>query len=97
MGVIAWIILGLLVGTAARMLLPGRASYGLAITALVGVAGALLGSVLAALSHVSDTHGFFDLATWITAVTGAVVLLFAYHLITGRRSGQPPARRPSRN
>jgi uncharacterized membrane protein YeaQ/YmgE (transglycosylase-associated protein family) len=93
MGVIAWIILGLLVGTAARMVVPGRAPHGLAITALIGVAGALLGGLLATLFGVSDTYGFFDLVTWITAITGAVVLLFAYHLITGRRSGQPPARR----
>jgi uncharacterized membrane protein YeaQ/YmgE (transglycosylase-associated protein family) len=96
MGVIAWIILGLLVGTAARMLVPGRAPHGLAITALIGVAGALLGGLLAALFRVSDTYGFFNLATWISAITGAVVLLFAYQVISGRRSGQPPVRRAGR-
>ncbi|MEV0407314.1 GlsB/YeaQ/YmgE family stress response membrane protein [Actinoallomurus sp. NPDC050550] len=94
MGIIAWIILGLVAGMVARMLVPGRDRNGLVITTLIGIAGALLGGFLATrLFHVAGTRGFFDLSTWITAIVGAAVLLLAYHLVTGQSSGRRFGRR----
>ncbi|TDE36485.1 GlsB/YeaQ/YmgE family stress response membrane protein [Actinomadura sp. 6K520] len=102
MGIIAWIILGLIAGAIAKALVPGRDPQGLIITTLIGVAGALLGGFLATrLFDVDGVQGFFDLSTWITAIAGAAVLLVAYHLVTsrggrggGRGNGRGSGRRP---
>ena len=54
---------------------------------MIGIAGALLGGWVATkLFHIHSLQGFFNLSTWITAIVGAAVLLFAYHLLTGRSS-----------
>jgi len=85
MGVIAWIVLGII----AEHLIGSRESHGLFITCLIGIAGALLGGWLATkLFHIHSVQGFFNLSTWITAIAGSAVLLGAEHLVTGggRRS-----------
>jgi uncharacterized membrane protein YeaQ/YmgE (transglycosylase-associated protein family) len=87
MGIIAWIILGLVAGMVAKKLIPGRDAQGLIITTLIGIAGALLGGFVATnVFHVNGTQGFFNLSTWISAIAGAAVLLLGYHLVTGRNS-----------
>jgi uncharacterized membrane protein YeaQ/YmgE (transglycosylase-associated protein family) len=87
MGIIAWIVLGLVAGLIANMLIPGRRQQGLIITCLIGVAGALLGGWLATkIFHIHSLQGFFNLSTWITAIVGAAILLLAYHLITSQTS-----------
>ena len=96
MGIIAWIVLGLVAGLLANMLIPGKRSQGLILTCLIGVAGALGGGWVATeLFHVHTLHGFFNLSTWLTAIVGAAVLLLAFHLLTmrgstgrGRRTGR---------
>lgn len=89
MGIIAWIILGLVAGAIAKALVPGRDPQGLIVTTLIGVAGALLGGFLATqLFNVDGVQGFFNLSTWITAIAGSAVLLLAYHLITSRGGGR---------
>ena len=94
MGIIAWIILGLVAGLVARALVPGKDPQGLIITFVLGVAGALLGGFVATqLFHVSGIQGFFNLSTWVCAIVGAAVLLLAYNLFTGRRSGRGVGRR----
>jgi uncharacterized membrane protein YeaQ/YmgE (transglycosylase-associated protein family) len=96
MGIIAWIILGLVAGLLANALVPGRRSEGLILTCVIGIVGALLGGWVATkLFHIHSLHGFFNLSTWITAIVGAAVLLLVYHLITGRssrRSGRSSGR-----
>jgi uncharacterized membrane protein YeaQ/YmgE (transglycosylase-associated protein family) len=94
MGIIAWIVLGLAAGLIANMLIPGKRSQGLILTCVLGIAGALLGGWAATkLFHLHHAlNGFFNLSTWLTAIAGSVVLLLAYHLVTGqsgrsRRSG----------
>ena len=89
MGIIAWIILGLVAGLLANVLVPGRRSEGLILTCVIGIVGALLGGWVATkLFHIHSLHGFFNLSTWITAIVGAAVLLLVYHLITGRSSSR---------
>ena len=86
MGIIAFIILGLLAGAIAKALLPGDDPGGFIVTAIIGIAGALLGGFLAA--ALFDAHPldeFFDISTWLTAIVGANVLLLLYRLATGRR------------
>jgi uncharacterized membrane protein YeaQ/YmgE (transglycosylase-associated protein family) len=91
MGIIAWIILGLVAGLLANMLIPGKRSQGLILTCLIGIAGALGGGWVASrLFHVHTLHGFFNLSTWLTAIAGSAVLLLVFHLLTrnSSRSGR---------
>jgi uncharacterized membrane protein YeaQ/YmgE (transglycosylase-associated protein family) len=76
MGIIAWIVLGLLAGTIARALIPGRTEPGGCIgTTAVGVLGALLGGFIASALDIGEIDEFFDLGTWLIAIGGSVILL----------------------
>lgn len=87
MGIIAFIILGLLAGLIAKALLPGEDPGGIIVTTLIGVAGALLGGFLAgALFDTDPLDEFFDVSTWLTAIAGAVVLLAIYRAVAGNGS-----------
>jgi len=93
MGIIAWIVLGLVAGLLANMLIPGKRSQGLIFTCLIGVVGALGGGWVATqLFHVHALQGFFNLSTWLTAIAGSAVLLVAYRAIEGQ-SGHRMLRR----
>ncbi|MER6475854.1 GlsB/YeaQ/YmgE family stress response membrane protein [Streptomyces filamentosus] len=86
MGIIAWIIIGLLAGAIAKALMPGRDPGGIIITMLIGVAGGLLGGWLGkVIFGVDSIDGFFDLSTWIAAVIGSMILLALYRLVAGGR------------
>lgn len=94
MGVIAWIVLGLVVGLIAEKIM--RSSHGPVVTTLIGVAGALLGGWVASrVFHVANLQGFFNVSTWITALCGAVALLAVVDLMTGQRRGVGSSRRRS--
>lgn len=67
------------------MLIPGRRSQGLILTCVFGVAGALGGGWAASrVLHLHTLNGFFNLSTWLTAISGSAVLLLVYHLATGQ-------------
>jgi uncharacterized membrane protein YeaQ/YmgE (transglycosylase-associated protein family) len=86
-GILAFIILGLLAGFIAKALLPGDDPGGFIVTAILGVAGALLGGFLAA--ALFDAHPldeFFDISTWLTAIAGSALLLIAYRLLVDRNT-----------
>jgi uncharacterized membrane protein YeaQ/YmgE (transglycosylase-associated protein family) len=98
MGIIAWIVLGLVAGLLANMLIPGRRSQGLILTCVIGIVGALAGGWIATrVFHVHTLHGFFNLSTWLTAIVGAAVLLLIFHLISARSGGSSRSRRSSRS
>jgi uncharacterized membrane protein YeaQ/YmgE (transglycosylase-associated protein family) len=85
-GIIAFIILGLLAGAIAKALLPGDDPGGFIVTAIIGIVGALLGGFLAA--ALFDAHPldeFFDISTWVTAIIGSIILLLIYRAVTGNR------------
>jgi uncharacterized membrane protein YeaQ/YmgE (transglycosylase-associated protein family) len=85
MGIIGWILLGLLAGIIAKALLPGDDPGGIIVTTLIGIAGALLGGLIARALDLGDPiDEFFDLSTWIAAIIGAIVLLLIYRLVVGR-------------
>ncbi len=84
MGIIAWIVLGLIAGLIASKLTGGR-SQGLILTCVIGIVGALAGGWVATkLYHIHSLQGFFNLSTWLTAIVGAAVLLLIYHLVSDR-------------
>ncbi len=85
MGIIAFIILGLLAGVIAKAVLPGDDPGGIIVTTLIGIAGAIIGGFLAAaLFGAHPLDEFFDISTWLTAIIGAIVLLLIYRLVIGR-------------
>ena len=85
MGIIGWIILGLLAGAIAKAILPGDDPGGIIVTMIIGIVGALLGGFLAQVLFGNDTvDEFFDISTWLTAIIGAIILLVLYRLVTGR-------------
>ncbi|MEV4560056.1 GlsB/YeaQ/YmgE family stress response membrane protein [Kitasatospora sp. NPDC049285] len=85
MGIVSWIILGLLAGAIAKLLLPGKDPGGIIVTTLIGIAGSFLGGWLSTkFLHRSINVHFFDLPTWIAAIAGALVLLIAYRIVFGR-------------
>src|ERR1035437_7476307 len=98
MGIIAWIVLGLVAGLLANMLIPGRRSQGLILTCVIGIVGALAGGWVATrLFHVHTLHGFFNLSTWLTAIAGAAVLLLIFHLLSERSRGSRRSTRSRRS
>jgi uncharacterized membrane protein YeaQ/YmgE (transglycosylase-associated protein family) len=88
-GIIGWIILGLLAGAIAKALLPGDDPGGILVTMLIGIAGALVGGFIASALDVGDLGDFFDLGTWIIAILGSLLLLVAYRAVAGRRATGP--------
>jgi uncharacterized membrane protein YeaQ/YmgE (transglycosylase-associated protein family) len=85
MGILAWIILGLVAGLVAKTILPGADPGGLIVTTLLGVAGALLGGFLARALDLGDIRDFWDLETWLIAIGGAILVLVAWRAVTGGR------------
>ena len=93
MGIVAFIILGLIAGAIAKALMPGDDPGGWIITTIIGIAGALLGGFLAAAifgAHPLDE--FFDISTWLTAIIGSIILLALYRVVVNRRGGHPLVR-----
>jgi uncharacterized membrane protein YeaQ/YmgE (transglycosylase-associated protein family) len=84
-GILAFLILGLLAGAIAKALLPGDDPGGIIVTMVIGVVGALLGGFLAGLLfNARPLDEFFDISTWLTAIVGSVVLLVIYRAVAGR-------------
>ncbi|WP_225849277.1 GlsB/YeaQ/YmgE family stress response membrane protein [Streptomyces sp. HPF1205] len=84
MGIVGWIVLGLLAGAIAKILLPGRDPGGLVGTTLIGVAGAFLGGWISnRFLHHPVAHHFYDPKTWLAAIGGALVLLIGYRIFFG--------------
>ena len=84
MGVISWIILGLLAGAIARAIIPGETEPGGCIgTTAVGILGALIGGFIATALDIGRIEDFFDLGTWLIAIGGSVLLLLIINAIAG--------------
>lgn len=84
MGILAWIVFGLIVGLLARALLPGRQKLSIVMTILLGVAGAFAGGLIATLLT-DRTFTDFDPAGFIGSVLGAILLLVLVGWASRRR------------
>jgi uncharacterized membrane protein YeaQ/YmgE (transglycosylase-associated protein family) len=81
-GVIGWIIFGLIVGALAKLLMPGRDPGGIIVTMALGIAGAVLGGFL---GRTLGWYGPNDGAGFLMSLIGAVLLLWIYRMLVGRR------------
>lgn len=82
MGILSWILFGLVVGVIAKLLMPGRDPGGFIITILLGIAGALVGG------FAGRAMGFYDAnegAGWLMSILGAIILLALYRMMVRRR------------
>ena len=82
MGIISWIVFGLIAGVIAKLIMPGKDPGGLIITSLIGIAGGVIGGGISTWLRYGDVEGF-DLGSLATAVGGALLLLFGYRKIRG--------------
>jgi uncharacterized membrane protein YeaQ/YmgE (transglycosylase-associated protein family) len=88
-GIIGWIILGLLAGVIAKLILPGDQPGGFIVTTIVGVIGAVLAGFIAqAIGFGDPIDEFFDISTWVAAIIGAIVLLLIWQWVAGRSGGR---------
>jgi len=76
-GVLGWIVFGLIVGIVAKLLMPGRDPGGFIITILLGICGALLGGWI---GRALGWYGPNDSAGFLMSVVGAIILLAIYHV-----------------
>ncbi|OMH31165.1 GlsB/YeaQ/YmgE family stress response membrane protein [Tersicoccus sp. Bi-70] len=85
MGIIAWIVLGLIAGAIAKAILPGRQGGGWIATLILGIIGALLGGWIAsAIFGINVNQEFFSIGTWIFAIIGGVIVAAIWQFIQGR-------------
>lgn len=83
MGILSWIVLGLVVGILAKWIMPGPDSSGVVMTIVLGVAGAFVGGFLATRLGLGSVNGF-NLGSLAIATAGALLLLFANRKLRGR-------------
>jgi uncharacterized membrane protein YeaQ/YmgE (transglycosylase-associated protein family) len=83
MHLILFLLFGLVVGVVARMIVPGRQPGGWIMSIGIGIAGSFLGGFLGGLLGM---YGDGQAAGFVMSVVGAVVLLFSYHALSGRRA-----------
>ena len=86
MGIIGFLIFGLIVGLIARAIFPGRQAMGWLMTAVLGMIGSLVGGMIGqALFGGGVRAGGFSPGGWISSIIGALLVLWAYLAVTGRR------------
>jgi len=80
MGIISWIVLGLIAGILAKLMMPGKDGGGFIVTVLLGIAGAFVGGWAGSFFGLGTTGGF-SLGSIVTATVGALLLLIIYRQI----------------
>jgi uncharacterized membrane protein YeaQ/YmgE (transglycosylase-associated protein family) len=86
MGIIAWIVFGLIAGALAKFIMPGEQGGGIIVTVLLGIVGAVVGGFIGThLLGFGDVSGF-DLRSMAISVGGALLVLAVYAVVMRRRS-----------
>lgn len=83
MGIIAWIIFGLIAGAVAKLIMPGDDPGGIIVTIIIGVLGAVVGGFIATALGFGAISGF-NLGSFLIAVLGAILLLGIYRMVKSR-------------
>ncbi|MEX1026797.1 MAG: GlsB/YeaQ/YmgE family stress response membrane protein [Candidatus Paceibacterota bacterium] len=84
MGILSWIVLGLIAGAIAKLLMPGEDPGGCILTVVLGIVGALLGGFIGTALGFGTVTGF-DVRSLVIAIGGALILLIGYRLVASRR------------
>ncbi|RMH71311.1 MAG: GlsB/YeaQ/YmgE family stress response membrane protein [Gemmatimonadetes bacterium] len=77
MGLISWIVFGLIAGALAKWIMPGKDPGGIFITIGIGIVGAIIGGFIGSFLGLGGVTGF-NLKSFFIAVGGALILLYAY-------------------
>ena len=85
MGIIGWVVFGLIVGAVARFVMPGRQNMGLFKTILLGVAGSFAGGVVSAIIFGGIDAGVRP-SGWIMSIVGAILVVFLYSRLSKDKS-----------
>ncbi|HED2610424.1 TPA: GlsB/YeaQ/YmgE family stress response membrane protein [Citrobacter koseri] len=81
MGIIAWIIFGLIAGVIAKLIMPGRDGGSFILTCILGIVGAVVGGWLATMFGIGGSISGFNLHSFLVAVVGAIVVLGVFRLL----------------
>ena len=85
MGILLWVVFGLIVGVIAKFLMPGKVQGGILVTIALGIVGALVGGFIGTQLGIGDITGF-NLQSALLAVGGGVLVLFVFGLLTRARA-----------
>ena len=80
MGILSWIIMGLIVGVLAKFFMPGRDPGGIVVTILLGIGGAFVGGYLGSILGLGTVTGF-NMGSLLLAIGGAILLLIVYRML----------------
>jgi uncharacterized membrane protein YeaQ/YmgE (transglycosylase-associated protein family) len=80
MGILSWVVLGLIAGALAKWIMPGKDGGGLIMTMLLGIAGAVVGGYVGSFLGIGSASGL-SLSNILTATAGAFLILFVYRLV----------------
>jgi uncharacterized membrane protein YeaQ/YmgE (transglycosylase-associated protein family) len=83
MGILGWIVFGLVAGILAKLVMPGRDPGGFVVTILLGIAGAFLGGFI---GRAMGFYGEGETAGMLMSILGAILLLAIYRVAVGRRT-----------
>ena len=79
-GILSWIIMGLIVGVLAKFIMPGKDPGGIIVTILIGIAGAFVGGYIGTFLGLGAVTGF-NIGSLLLATGGGVILLALYRVI----------------
>lgn len=82
MGIIGWMLFGLIVGALAKLVMPGKDPGGVIVTSLIGIVGAMIGGFI---GRTLNLYGPNEPAGFFMAFLGAIILLWLYRMVTARR------------
>jgi uncharacterized membrane protein YeaQ/YmgE (transglycosylase-associated protein family) len=83
MGILSWIVFGLIAGALAKLFMPGKDPGGFFVTVIIGIAGAIIGGFIGTQLGFGGISGF-DVRSFLVAIAGAMLLLLGYRLIKRR-------------
>jgi len=87
-GILSWIIVGLIAGVLAKWIMPGRDPGGFIVTILIGIVGAVVGGFLVGLVVGGDLISGINVTTIVVATLGAIILLAVYRWFAGRSASR---------
>ena len=85
MGIFTWIIFGLVAGALAKLIMPGDDPGGIIVTCLIGIAGAVVGGMIATAIGWGEVSGF-NIYSMCVAIAGSLLLLGAYRLLRRKKT-----------